>query len=259
MIIIKNTPGLAGVTICGDYNDLYHLVEAFHEITINEDSQTHRKYHQYFGISIRVLGVCYDIRHAYQGDREVELIDNDMTEHKMKWHSIIAPNKNVYYSCNVLYPEIFLVMLALNALIKLRVKSLTKAKSIPREFADARVAWDKTIATIRIFQAALAECVRQTLTKATFTRWVNVMSNDHTDIKNIMGQYVDLLNIRHINMSKEKRMKNLSPVAKRIAEFNYNKDHREIKDVVTRAAEEYKCEPGAIRLRGIEYPEDFVW
>ncbi len=30
-------------------------------------------------MSTRVLGVCYDVRHAYQGDREIELVDNGMT------------------------------------------------------------------------------------------------------------------------------------------------------------------------------------
>lgn len=63
MISVQSTPNLTGVTISGDYDDLYSLVEAFHEITINEYSEKH---HKYIGISIRVLGLCYDIRHAYQ-------------------------------------------------------------------------------------------------------------------------------------------------------------------------------------------------
>ncbi len=72
MITITNTPNLTGVTISGDFNDLYNLVEAFHEITINEYSEKH---HRYIEISTRVLGLCYDIRHAYQGDREIELME----------------------------------------------------------------------------------------------------------------------------------------------------------------------------------------
>ncbi|KPU42874.1 hypothetical protein OXPF_36420 [Oxobacter pfennigii] len=34
MIKINNTPNLTGVTISGDFNDFYDLVEAFHDITI---------------------------------------------------------------------------------------------------------------------------------------------------------------------------------------------------------------------------------
>lgn len=147
MITITNTPNLTGVTISGDFSDLYNLVEAFHEIAIDKYSEKH---HRYIEISTRVLGLCYDIRHAYQGDRAVELVDN-------------------------------------------------------------------------------------------------------------AGQYVDLLNIKYINMTKEKRMKNLSAIAKRIAEFSYDNEHKEIKEVVMEAAKEHQCEPGAIRLQGIDYPEDFDW
>lgn len=30
----------------------------------------------YWGVKNRLLAVCYDIRHAYMGDREVKLVDN---------------------------------------------------------------------------------------------------------------------------------------------------------------------------------------
>lgn len=256
MITIRNTPNLTGVIISGDFNDFYNLVEAFHEITINEYSEKH---YQYVDISTRVLGLCYDIRHAYQGDREIELVDNNMTEDKMKWHSIIAPKSNVYYSCNYLYPEMFFVMLALNELVELRIKDLAKTNYIYKEAMDKKVIWDETIATIRSFQAAFAKCVKDTFTSATFSRWLNVMNSDYINIEDIAGQYVDLLNIKYINMTKEKRMKNLSSIAKRIAEFRHDSDHEEIKEVVMEAAREYGYEPGVIRLEGIEYPKDFEW
>ncbi len=256
MISIKSTENLTGVTISGDYDDLCNLVDALHEITINEHSEKH---HRYIEISTRILGLCYDIRHAYQGDRAVELVDNNMTEDKMKWHSIIAPKSNVYYSCNYLYPEMFFVMLALNALVELRIKDLTKAKYIYKEAMDKKVIWDDTIATIRFFQAEFVKCVKNIFTEATFARWMNVMNSDYTGIEDIAGQYVDLLNIKYINMTKEKRLKNLSSIAKRVAEFRYDNDHKEIKEVVTEAAKERGCEPGSIDLQGIEYPQDFEW
>ncbi len=256
MIKITNTPNLTGVTISGDCNDLFKLVEAFHEITVDEYSE---KYHRYVAISTRVLGLCYDIRHAGQGDRGVELVDNNMTEDKMKWHSIIAPKNNIYYSCNYLYPEMFFVMLALNELVELRIKDLTKTKFIYQEAMDKKVIWDETIAVVRLFQAEFVKCVRGTLADASFARWLNVMNGSYIGIAGIVGQYIDLLNIKYINMTKEKRLKNLSPIAKRIAEFSCDNDHEEIKQVVTEAAKEHRCEPGAIRLQGIEYPQDFTW
>jgi hypothetical protein len=256
MITFKNTPNLTGVSISGDFNDLYNLVEALHEITVDEYSEKH---YQYINISTRVLGLCYDIRHAYQGDRAVELVDNNMTEDKMKWHSIIAPKNNLYYSCECLYPEMFFVMLALNALVELRIKALTKAKYIYKEALDKKVIWDETIAIIRLFQAEFKKCVKETFTDATFARWINLMNSDYINIEDIAGQYVDLLNIKYINMTREKRLKALPSIARRIAEFKYDDEHKAINKVVMEAAREHRCEPGAIRLEGIEYPEDFEW
>ncbi|MDF2546774.1 MAG: hypothetical protein K0R93_1672 [Anaerosolibacter sp.] len=256
MISIKNTENLTGVTISGDFHDLYNLVEAFHAITINEYSENH---HGYIEMSTRVMGLCFDVRHAYQGDREIELINNYMTEDKMKWHALITPKSNVYYKCNCLYPEMFFVILALNELVKLRIKDLAKTKYIYREALDKNVIWDDKIATIRAFQGEFVKCVKGTLTEGTFVRWLKIMNSDYLSIENICGQYVDVLNIKYMNMTKEKRLKNLSSIAKRIAEFAHDKEHNEINKVVAEAAKEYGCAQGDIRLKGIEYPEDFIW
>jgi hypothetical protein len=256
MINIKNTPNLTGVTISGDYGDLYNLVDAFHHITVSEYDDKH---HQYVEISTRVLGLCYDLRHAYQGDRDVELVENHMTQDKMKWHSLIVPKSNVYYSCNCLYPEMFFVMLALNSLIELRIKDLTKTKYILREALDNKVIWDEHIAAIRCFQAGFAKCVEGTLSNAKFSRWMNIMNCSHTSLCDIAGQYIDMLNIKYIGMDKEKRMKNLSVMAKRVAAFSDDDAHAEIKKVVEKAAREYHCLPGAIKLQGMEYPEEIEW
>ncbi len=182
-----------------------------------------------------------------------------MTDDKMKWHSIIAPKNNLYFSCNYLYPEIFFVMLALNALVELRIKDLTKTKYIFKETLDKKVVWDENIAIIRLFQAEFKKCVKGTFTEATLARWMTLMNSDYIGIEDIAGQYIDLLNIKYINMTKEKRLKTLSAIARRIAEFRYDDEHNSIKEVVMEAASEHRCEPGVIRLKGIEYPEDFEW
>ncbi|RNC29221.1 MAG: hypothetical protein AWM53_00870 [Candidatus Dichloromethanomonas elyunquensis] len=59
---------------------------------------------------------------------------------------------------------------------------------------------------------------------------------------------MDILNSKYIGMTKEKRLKNLSSIAKRITEFRYDNDHKEIKEVVSEAAKTHlssiKRKPG---------------
>jgi hypothetical protein len=255
MITIKNTENLVGVSISGDFNDLDKLVEAFYAITIDEISEKNKSH---IGISTRVLGLCYDVRHALQGDREVELVENGMNEDKMRFHAIIAPKNNVYYKCNYLYPEMLFVMLALNELVKLRIRELVKSKYGYNDALDKNVIWDDKIATIRSFQAEFIKCVKEVLTEASFTRWLKLMNGDYINIEEITGQYVDLQNIKYINMNKEKRLKNLSIIAKRIIEFRTDAEHRGIKEAVDEAAKEHNCPEGDIRLIGLEYPEEIL-
>ena len=53
MITIRNTENITGVTIRGDFDDLYKLVDAFHEISINEEDV---KNYRYFEMSTSVMG-----------------------------------------------------------------------------------------------------------------------------------------------------------------------------------------------------------
>ena len=41
----------------------------------------------------RVMGVCYDLRHALMGDRDIEFVDNGMDYDKMKWFLKYVPIK----------------------------------------------------------------------------------------------------------------------------------------------------------------------
>jgi hypothetical protein len=73
MIISKPTPHGAGITIYGDYNDLQGLHETIHEIC-KESGPLEGKINEF------VLGLAYDIRHAYQGDRERLVVNDDEGE-----------------------------------------------------------------------------------------------------------------------------------------------------------------------------------
>ncbi len=75
----------------------------------------------------------------FQSPGGIEIVENGMDRDKMKFHEIITPEKNVYYSCNYLYPEMFFCMIAINNLIMLRVKDLTKTKYVFSEMIHNKV------------------------------------------------------------------------------------------------------------------------
>lgn len=93
MIISKPTPHGAGIFLYGDYNDLRSLHETIHELCA-EGGPLIGQVNEY------VLGLAYDIRHAYQGDRDTLAMDSGTQKD--------AP----YYGVSILWPY-FLVQLSL--------------------------------------------------------------------------------------------------------------------------------------------------
>ena len=256
MITIESTPNLTGVKITGDFHDFYELVEAFYDITINEFAEKHS---EYIDISTRLLGLSYEIRHAYQGDRDIEIIENGMTRDIMKFHERIVPDKNLYYSCNYLYPEMFYCMIAINNLIMLRIKDITKTKYVFSETMDRRVIWDRTISVLRSFQSAFAECVKNILTERSYTMWLKELTDRNINVSHMCMQYIDIINIDYIKMNKEKRLKNFSKTTKRISHYLSNQEHAQISDAIYEYANEYNCSQNEIVLNGMDYPEEIEW
>ncbi|MCI5219462.1 MAG: hypothetical protein D3914_09795 [Candidatus Electrothrix sp. LOE2] len=69
MIISKPTRYGAGITLYGDYQDLCELHETIHYLSESGALTTH--------LSDFVLGLAYDIRHAYQKDRKEKFFGHD--------------------------------------------------------------------------------------------------------------------------------------------------------------------------------------
>ena len=87
MISAKPTENLTGITIEGNFDDFYEITDSIYRMTGFEEDYDDL----YWGVKNRLLAVCYDIRHAYMGDRKVKLVDNGVHDEMMKWHSMILP------------------------------------------------------------------------------------------------------------------------------------------------------------------------
>lgn len=86
------------------------------------------------------------------------------------------------------------------------------------------------------------------------------MNDNSIFIESILYQYVDLLNIRYIEMSKEKRLKNLNTIAKKIAHFRENSEYIKIKEQISNFAKENNCNENDVRINDDDTNfEDIVW
>lgn len=263
MIRVTNTPQLTGVTISGDYDDLDALVDAIYGLTISEfDEELNKKAERYLNISLRVLGLAYDVRHAAQGDRQIYTEANGLSE----WHAEAAaeedralPEVNLRYACNVLYPEVILVTMALNDLIQFRMNRLAKSRYGFEAPLDKAVVNDRAIVVARLFQSAFVEAIGQVLPKQSFSRWRNIVHDRTTDVVSITHPFVDSWNLRYLEMDRETRAKKLVTITKRFAEHLFDREDREYRRAIDEAVREYGCAEGDLRFDGLEYPEEIDW
>lgn len=249
MIFLKNTPNLTGATVYGDSLDFEKLYDALHEIVGSED-----EWLPYRGARLRVLGVCYDIRHARMGNRGIEFVDNGMNRDIMRFHSTMMNDKNVYVSFNILWPELLFVAMVLNNFVILYSKKQAKNSYVPLQ--DYRNIWDPTIAHVRGFQAAVFNLIKETVSESTFSRLMKLINSGDVSFHFYTTQYIDELNLAFIEMNKEKRNKNISIMAKRIAEQGTK--YQEVKQAVMEAARKYNCSITDIKSI-VDYPEEIEW
>ena len=135
MIIVENTKNLLGVRIKGDYQDLDNLHSAIgrlsdlyftsfmkqaeynHEIGEMTDEEFRYARIHYSRAHECILGLNYDIRHAFQGDRNTEYMYNNSENIGMLAECIYevdhesldterekGKDGNLYFSVEILYP-----------------------------------------------------------------------------------------------------------------------------------------------------------
>lgn len=246
MITVALTPQYAGVTIAGDYEDLNGLYDALYGIIGSEGENL-----AFESSKLRILGLCYDLRHASMGDRGIRVMDNNMTSDKMKLSGKVLPATNVYYDFQVLMPEMLFIMMALNDFCLLRIRRETRLYG--EAAMHKKVVWDRDIAQVRMLQSAVFDCLSGALEQKAITRLQNLMIQDYPWTEGYITQYVDELNVEILKMEKEKRMKYLTLLAKRLTELDapqYLGLRREIKEY----AKAMGIAPNDVRL-DLSYPE----
>ena len=179
MIKIRNTENLVGITILGDYEDLSTLRDAISDYTNlhMSNSENDAAYHCYECI----LGLCYDIRHAYQGDRGFESVPNGSeniaslaqciyefspeTKKKINTNKRLYKNGNLYFSADILYPWAVYYLFALESLVEESYQS-DWFENIDFDYDELRAMRDEAL--IQYFVQLLWECVQKVLPEETF-------------------------------------------------------------------------------------------
>lgn len=239
MLALKNTENLTGVLISGDYWDLDELCTALHHLTGNES-----RYQDWQGARIRLLNVVHDLRSAYQGTKNVESVGNGLKKDTMKNHDFIASQHNIYYSTEILWPEIIFALVAINDFIHLYKKY------------EHTTDLDIHIVNARKFQALIAEGLKENMSEESYTFVMQYVLSSNAYVEEYAIQYIDLLNLSYIDMSRDQRTQAFDSITHKIVV--QSKDYNNFKSKILTELNKTKSTIHDFQM-DIKYPDDIEW
>ena len=261
MITARPTEHLTGIIIEGEYEDFDELVDGIYRMTgLVEDYGD-----LYWSVKNRLLGLCYDIRHAYQGDRNVKLVDNGVFDEMMKWHSMIMPKQNVHFSVEVLFPEALFIAFAVPEIYSYssiyygeNARRLQEREEHPRKFADRYAEYCKDKALIDLLISAIYSAFADVVGDEEFEKLIRSKERKYgREYQNYATQYVDKCNIDYLKTAPEKRKDKLKNIAKRLIRKPDAYD-RMLSDLKY-SASQYGCSIHELHDPKLKYPENVEW
>lgn len=238
MLRAVNTPHRLGIEVSGDVEDLQMLYKALWKLAGDED-----EWPQLEDARIRILAVCYDLRHALQGHRDVATYDNGLTPEMMRASSLVGPRENVRFAFKLLYPEALFVTAALNDFLFIYAgphgESITS-----REHADQM---DLNLVYGRYFQALVLRCAEEITSKSGFMRLRKALNTKFPWTYQYCTQYLDYLDEEFVRKRPERRGAVLPTLVERMT--SKGPEYQEMVHAIRQFADEHGCEPDSVRFR----------
>lgn len=240
MIKIKLTENFVGFNIVGTFDDFYELYDNISNFLGIEECSDYLEE----DMRLHILGFLYDLRHAYQGDREIIAVDNGLTDEEKEYFGIKKSVKqNILYSFNYIVPE-----LITDIVIFKYFAAKNKKKN----------EYDTNYNSVIAFYSRVIDSLGEILTLAQLNKVRRLLSNYLLGLKKSWTrQWYMILSIDYMKMTKMKRKKELMHTIDKICNFFEYDKYYQIKNEV----EEYAKENNII-VTDVEYgncPKEIEW
>lgn len=242
MLKVKLTENYAGVEISGDFDDLANLYNSIsYFIGFDADNIVEAM------VQNHVYAFLYDLRHAYQGDREIELVDNGLADYKREWHGIRkkdVTDKNVYFSFHYILPDVILDMMLMKYFIK----------KVNKKYKDE---YNPNITMVNYFYSLVLYSLVDFLTPIKFNKVKKGLMDSAVSLEFFLPQWFEIISIDYANMTKSKREKEFMHVMDSL--YNYFKydEYFRMKRALEKECKENNYNLDSIHYDG--YPKEIEW
>lgn len=240
MIKVKLTENYTGFNIEGTYDDLNELYDSISYVLDKEEYVSELEE----DMKLHVLGFLYDVRHAYQGDRMIKAVDNDLTDELKEYYGIKKSVKqDILYSFDYLIPDIILDIIL--------VKYFTCKKNSKNNYTNVsyNIVW--------AFYGKVINSLKEILTENQLKKVRKNLDSSLMTEKLYLSQWFTKISIDYIKMNKEKRKKEIMHVLNYIYNYHAYENFFDMKKEIEEYAKEHECK--VTDLEYGNYPERIDW
>lgn len=239
MIKVKLTENYTGVEIIGDYEDLDELYDAIYYIIKGDPKNEMEE-----SMANHFYGFLYDVRHAYQGDRGVELIENGLAP-KRKYDGVKKNiTDNVYFKFNYVLPELILHMVLLNYFI-------------PRIDKRELDRFNPYINLVNLFYSKVLHSLSEILTPIRFNKLKNKIMDSVISDTIYYPQWFQNITNDYLKYSKEQRIKEFKKTMDAIHSYYEFIDFTDMKTDILEYCKENDCKISDVYYEG--NPDEVEW
>ena len=250
MITLQTTEHLAGVTVTGSLSELNALYDALSNVIGQEGC-----YVGYDACRLRVLGLCYEIRHAYQGDR----------------HTGKDEFAETVFSFDYYWPEMIFLYASLEEFCFL---SAGKQCYLLQEDSNAIFSHEETrqmllnrlpddIVLVTYFRALIRNALQRIIDGKRFAKIFRAYDNGYSytyrrqTFCDYCRQWVDIQNVNFLKRTPDRRKTYLATIAEKIL-FD-SSDYQWLKEDLLGFEQELGEPRDEIELEGMQYPDKIDW
>ena len=213
----------------------------------------------YAGVKNRLLGLCYDIRHAYMGNRDIVLKDNVLDSNIKEEFGIHDCNQNIYYSVNIFYPEAIFLALSVSDMFICLKGYYGKRDQYDQEYKmiNSYSNYFKDKALLSLLSASIYQSLEEVAGSDEFNKLYNLINKENPNYMDYITQYIDRCNLELINTQFAQRKDKLIDITRNF--IKKNKEYKNIEKRIVAYAHKYQISIDQVEDVNIEYPEVIEW
>ena len=240
MIKVKLTPNYTGFNIEGTFDDFYELYDNIsYFLGIEECENIFEE-----DMRLHILGFLYDLRHAYQGSRNIKAVENGLSDEQKEYYGITkSTKKDILYDFDYVVPELLTDILLFKHFAKSKNKKLNE--------------YDTNYNSVMTFYSKAIDALQEILTENQVKRAKKRLSESSISERYWLKQWFMIVSIDYLKMTKNKRKREMMHIIESLCDSYLYDEYHQIKNEVEQYAKENNIIETEIEYG--EYPEEIEW